>query len=189
MSPIDLGLAADWLLIALLAVVIGFAIQLNRKLAIWRQESGAMEQQVATLTAALVRAEAAIVQMKGIAREDVAALDAAQKKAQSLRDDLAYLNDRGGALADRLEHAVRSGLSATAQAPSARPAATHTAEKPVADRPMSPASDRTTSERPVSDRPPAERPVSDRLQAERPVSDRPMSNAERELLKALEAMR
>ncbi|MBL8706507.1 MAG: hypothetical protein JNM30_16770 [Rhodospirillales bacterium] len=162
MSPIDLGLVADGLLIALLAAVIGFAIQLNRKLAAWRQESGAMEQQVATLTAALVRAEAAIAQMKGIAREDVAALDAAQKKAQSLRDDLAYLNERGGALADRLEQAVRGGLAATPQAPAARPA-----EKPAAERPVPPA---------------AERPKPS-------TADRPISNAERELLKALEAMR
>lgn len=162
MSPIDLGLLADGLLIALLAAVIGFAIQLNRKLAAWRLESGAMEQQVATLTAALVRAETAIAQMKGIVREDVAALDVAQKKAQSLRDDLAYLNERGGALADRLEHAVRGGLAAAPQTPAARPA-----EKPAAERPKPP---------------PADKPIS-------PAADRPISNAERELLKALEAMR
>jgi len=167
MSPIDLGLVADGLLIALLAAVIGFAVQLNRKLAAWRQESGAMEQQVVTLTAALIRAETAIAQMKGIAREDIAALDAAQKKAQSLRDDLAYLNERGGALADRLEHAVRGGLAAAPQTPLARPA-----EKPAAERPKSP-----TADKPLS---PA---------ADRPIADRPISNAERELLKALEAMR
>lgn len=167
MSPIDLSLVADGLLIALLAAVIGFAIQLNRKLAAWRQESGAMEQQVATLTAALIRAEAAIAQMKGIVRDEVTALDAAQKKAQSLRDDLAYLNERGGALADRLEHAVRGGLAAAPQAPLARPA-----EKPAAERPKS-----SSADKPIA---PA---------ADRPTADRPISNAERELLKALEAMR
>lgn len=164
MSPISLDVVANGLLIALLAAVIGFAIRLNRKLAAWRLESGTMEQQVATLTAALIRAEAAIAQMKGIAREDIAALDAAQKKAQSLRDDLAYLNERGGALADRLEGAVRNGLSAQPVAPSA--------EKPAAERPMA-----NTAERPMADR------------TKSPSADRPISNAERELLKALEAMR
>ena len=177
MSPIDLGLVADWLLIALLAAVIGFAIQLNRKLATWRRESSAMEQQVATLTAALIRAEAVIAQMKGVVREDVAALDAAQKKAQSLRDDLAYLNERGATLADRLEHAVRGGLSATTATPvtpAARPVERPPVEKPRPDRPAAPTPDRSTTDRPSTDR---------------PSTDRPMSNAERELLKALEAMR
>ncbi len=172
MSTIDLGLVADWLLVALLAAVIGFAIQLNRKLATWRQESGAMEQQVATLTAALLRAETAIAQMKGIVREDVTALDAAQKKAQSLRDDLAYLNDRGGALADRLEHAVRGGLAAAPQAPAARATEKLATEKLAAEK--------SAAERPrpaAADKPSA------------PSADRPISNAERELLKALEAMR
>lgn len=164
MSPIDLGLVADGLLIALLAAVIGLAVQLNRKLAAWRQESGAMEQQVATLTAALLRAETAIAQMKGIAREDVAALEAAQKKAQSLRDDLAYLNDRGGALADRLEQAVRTGLAA---APAPGPL-----DKPAPERPAPAPRGPAPSERPAPG-----------------TGDRPMSNAERELLKALEAMR
>lgn len=157
MIPSDLGLVADAIVAALLVVVIVFAVQLNRKLAAWRTESSAMEQQVATLTAALVRAETALTQMKGVVREDVAALDAAQKKAQSLRDDLAYLNERGATLADRLEHAVRSGLNAAPQAPPARPAPP---AQPAPERP-----------------------------AAAPVTERPMSNAERELLKALEAMR
>ncbi len=164
MIPSDLGLVADAILAALLVVVIVFAVQLNRKLAAWRAESGAMEQQVATLTAALIRAETALSQMKGVVREDVAALDAAQKKAQSLRDDLAYLNERGAALADRLEHAVRNGLNAAPAAAATRPAA-------------------TVPERPAPDRPAPQRAGT------APATDRPMSNAERELLKALEAMR
>jgi len=172
MSPVNLGLVGDGLLALLLVVVIGFAIQLNRRLSAWRQESGAMEQQIATLTAALIRAEQALGTMKGIARDEVAALDAAQKKAQSLRDDLAFLQERGAALADRLEQAVRQGLTVAAEPPRAA----------VAPAPSAAPSPAPSAPVPAAAMPP-------RQATPKPETERAMSNAERELLKALEAMR
>jgi hypothetical protein len=159
MTGNDLALVADGLVALLLAVVIGYAVVLNRRLRDWRAQSAEMERQMATLNATLVRAEVAVNTLKGVCKDDGAALDAAQRKAQSLRDDLAFLVERGGSLADRLEQAVRAGLHATspAAAPPSEPAA----------RPADRGGGATSA----------------------PASDRAMSNAERELLKALEGMR
>jgi hypothetical protein len=112
MTGNDLALVADGLVALLLAVVIGYAVVLNRRLRDWRAQSTEMERQMATLNATLVRAEVAVNTLKGVCKDDGAALDAAQRKAQSLRDDLAFLVERGGSLADRLEQAVRAGRAA-----------------------------------------------------------------------------
>ena len=112
MSLIDPSLIADVAVALLLVAVIGFAVQLNRRLVAWRESSGEMERRVAELTQALSRAEAALGGMKGIVRDEVAGLEKAQKQAQSLRDDLRFLEERGGVLADRLEQQLRKGLAA-----------------------------------------------------------------------------
>lgn len=172
MSLIDPSLIADVAVALLLVAVIGFAVQLNRRLVAWRESSGEMERRVAELTQALSRAEAALGGMKGIVRDEVAGLEKAQKQAQSLRDDLRFLEERGGVLADRLEQQLRKGLAAV--------------------QPLQPADEDRPAPRPAAPRPVDPRPAEPRLAGDRPLSptsDRPISNAERELLKALEAMR
>jgi hypothetical protein len=156
MTGNDLALLVDGLVALLLAVVIGYAVVLNRRLRDWRAQSTEIERQVATLNATLIRAEVAVNTLKGVCKDDGAALDAAHRKAQSLRDDLSFLVERGTSLADRLEQSVRSGLNATT---AVSPPAPEAAARPAV-------------------RSPATSPT-----------DRPMSNAERELLKALESMR
>lgn len=144
MTGIDVALLADGAVALLLVVVIGYAVALNRRLKAWRAESAEAERQLAALNATLVRAELAVNTLKGVCKDDAQALDQAQKKAQSTRDDLSFLVDRGTSLADRLERAVRSGLNAAQSAPAAdaprpapRPASASGGTAPNADRPMS----------------------------------------------------
>ncbi|MCC7045343.1 MAG: hypothetical protein IT562_01400 [Alphaproteobacteria bacterium] len=145
---------ADAAVAALLAVTIGYAVLLSRRLRAWRDSAGDMVRQVESLNDALSRASQAVETLKAAGRDEAAALDAAQRKAQSLRDDLSYLVERGTGLADRLEKSVRGGLGTA---------------PPKAEAPRAPGA-----------RPSA---------ANASAADRTVSSAERELMKALEAMR
>lgn len=151
MTGNELSLIADAAVAALLVVTIGYAILLSRRLRAWREGAGDMERQVVALNDALSRATQAIEVLKAASRDETVALDAVHKKAQSLRDDLSFLVERGTSLADRMEKSLRSGLSARA-------------------------SEATSPTKSESPRTPA-------------AADRTVSSAERELLKALEAMR
>jgi hypothetical protein len=156
----EVSLIADAAVAALLVVVIGYAMLLSRRLRAWRAEAGDMERQVVALNTALNRAAVAIDTLKAANRDDAATLEAVQKKAQSLRADLSFLVERGTTLADRLEQSVRGGLNAQGHA--------------------GPAAAMGDMARPANRTPGSASPGS---------SDRSMSSAERELLKALEAMR
>jgi hypothetical protein len=138
----ELALLADGAVALLLAVVVGYAVVLNRRLAAWRAGSAEMERQVAALNATLIRAEVAINTLKGVCKDDGTALESAHRKAQSLRDDLSYLLERGTSLADRLEQAVRGGLNAAPP-----PAAVAEPVRPV---PRSAATTTTPTDRPMS---------------------------------------
>ncbi|MCC6471157.1 MAG: hypothetical protein IT563_22775 [Alphaproteobacteria bacterium] len=151
MTGNELSLIADAAVAALLVVTIGYAILLSRRLRAWREGAGDMERQVVALNDALSRATQAIEVLKAASRDETVALDAVHKKAQSLRDDLSFLVERGTSLADRMEKSLRSGLSARASE-AASPAKSEPPRAPAA-------------------------------------ADRTVSSAERELLRALEAMR
>jgi hypothetical protein len=110
---------------------------------------------------------------------DVEALVA---KGQGLKEDLSFLIERGEPLADRLNEAVRSRPSGLAQSPMP-PAAPAPAPAPV------PASAAAT----LAQSAPA-RPATPRVEAPRPAVatvpvPEPRSEIERELLKALAALR
>jgi hypothetical protein len=132
----DPGLLVNVLVVVLLVAVIVHAVLLNRRLKTWRSEAGEMERLIITFNSAVNRAEAAMAGLKQVTREDGHALDVAQKRATALRDDLAYLVDRGTSLADRLEQAVRGGL---AQLPAEPAPATPTLEPPPKPKTESPA--------------------------------------------------
>lgn len=122
MSWSDPGLIGNALVAILLVAVIVYAALLNRRLNAWRAEAGEMERLIITFNGAVNRAEAALAGLKQASREDGQALDVAQKRAVALRDDLAYLVDRGTSLADRLEGAVRGGLAQVPAEPAEAPA-------------------------------------------------------------------
>ncbi|MCK6453369.1 MAG: DUF6468 domain-containing protein [Alphaproteobacteria bacterium] len=169
MSWSDPGLIVNALVAALLVAVIVHAVMLNRRLKSWRAEAGELERLIVTFNGAIQRAENALAGLKQGLREDGQTFDVAHKRAAALRDDLAYLVERGGSLADRLERAVRDGLAQQpAEADGASPAAA-VAPAPAAREPAAKAAGPKT------------------LVA--PASARPVSDAEKRLKAALETMR
>lgn len=96
-------LIIDVAVAVLLVVTIGYAVTLNRRLQRLRKDKKDLENLARTFGESTVRAEENINQLRVVAQ----ALDIQMERAQSLRDDLAFLNDRGGSTADRLEELVR----------------------------------------------------------------------------------
>lgn len=111
-------LIIDIAVAVLLVVTIGYAVTLNRRLQRLRKDKKDLENLARTFGESTIRAEENINQLRTVAQ----ALDIQMGRAQSLRDDLAFLNDRGGSAADRLEELVREardGLGVVPTPPSA----------------------------------------------------------------------
>ena len=97
-------LILDVVLITFLAVTIGYAVVLNRKLTQLRRNKAELERLSATFAQATHKAEDSI----GRVMTGAEALQERVNKAQGLRDDLAFLIDRAISAAHRLEDAVRT---------------------------------------------------------------------------------
>ena len=103
----------EWLLelalIGLLLATMFHALRLERALGVLKRDRAALEELVAGFNDATRAAE------QGIARLKEAADGAGRQIARQvetgvrLKDDLAFLGERGGVLADRLDHLVRAG--------------------------------------------------------------------------------
>lgn len=151
-------LIIDIAVAVLLVVTIGYAVTLNRRLQRLRKDKKDLEDLARTFGESTIRAEENINQLRTVAQ----ALDIQMGRAQSLRDDLAFLNDRGGSTADRLEELVREardGLGVVPTPPSA-------GQAKAAPAPKSPKAPLTASKE-----------ESDNIEGR--------SEAERELLRAL----
>ena len=107
----------DGLLAALLATTIVYAAILNRKLKQLREGEGEMKRLLAEFNTSSAQAEASLGQLKALASQaqagrgafggrdgalDLPALRQQMDRGQALKDDLAFLVDRGEAIADRL---------------------------------------------------------------------------------------
>jgi hypothetical protein len=121
----------DLVVIALLIPTIVYAVVLNRRLAALRRSRDELAKVVASFNDATMRAEAGIPKLKKATTEANLALKDRVEKAQTLRDDLAFMVERAEELAARLEGAVRAarneslpGLNAAAAAPAATVAGT-----------------------------------------------------------------
>jgi autotransporter translocation and assembly factor TamB len=115
-----------WLSIAvilLLVVTLFHAVRLERRLGVLKRDRAALEALVKGFNDATVRAEAATARLRGAAEGAGKALSAQLEGAENLKSDLAFLIERGEALADRLDAGVRSARqSAAVPAPVARAA-------------------------------------------------------------------
>lgn len=188
------SLLLDILVAVLLVVTIVYAVMLNRRLGILRQDRAELEKLTVTFADALRRAEDGIGRLKATADTLQDRID----RAQSLRDDLAFLTERGGSAADRLEDLVRAARKEAGVGPASAPAAraglaAATAAAAAAAVVPEPAAPKV---RPVP--PPAPKPEAPLKAAPetRPAPRNPLqglpeprSEAERELLKALESAR
>jgi prophage DNA circulation protein len=123
--------ALNLLVIALLIPTIVYAVILNRRLSALRKSRDELAKVVANFNDATLRAEAGIPKLKKATNEASMALKDRVEKAQSLRDDLAFMIERAEEMAGKLESSVRVarseasfGAAAPAAPPSAPPAST-----------------------------------------------------------------
>ena len=109
----------EWILeavlVLLLAATLYHAVRLERALGVLKRDRTALETLVAEFNASTHQAEAGIDQLRsaadGAGRQIARQIDAAVR----LKDDLVFLAERGGSLADRLDALVRSARPLTAE--------------------------------------------------------------------------
>lgn len=97
------ALIIDVIVAILLVVTIIYAINLNKRLSAMRKDRAKLEKIATEFAQSTARANESITHLKSTNETLQRQLDT----AQSLRDDLAYLLDRGEKSADRLEDLVR----------------------------------------------------------------------------------
>lgn len=97
------SLIIDIFLAVLLLITIGYAVVLNKRLGTLRRDKAQLEKLSVSFVASTVRAEESIEKLVSIS--DI--LQDKMQSAQGLRDDLAFLIDRGGQAADKLEEFIR----------------------------------------------------------------------------------
>jgi len=110
-------LIIDIAVAVLLVVTIAYAMMLNTRLNRLRKDKKDLENLARTFGESTQRAEENLNQLRTVAQ----ALDIQMQRAQTLRDDIAFLADRGGSTADRLEELVREardGLGVVPKPPS-----------------------------------------------------------------------
>lgn len=175
------NLALDIIIIVLLAATIVYAVILNSRLAQLRDNRDDLARLVAAFNDATARAESGIPKLRRTAEEAGNALQERVEKAQTLRDDLAFMIERADSMAGKLESSVRQArdeVRPTAPAPAmpqVAPARAPRGGKPAAVEPPPPAQPMFQVEPELPDFPEG--------------GDDERSEAERELLRALQAVR
>jgi len=170
-----LNLLLDVIIIVLLAATIVYAVILNSRLAQLRDNRDDLARLVAAFNDATARAESGIPKLRRAAEDAGNALQERVEKAQTLRDDLAFMIERADSMAGKLENSVRQ----------AREEVRPMAAPPPAMPQVAPAR-ASRSKAHAAEPPPAVEPVEEHLPD--PVDDE-RSEAERELLRALQAVR
>ena len=162
---IPFSLILDMLVAVLLIVMIGYAFTLNKRLGTLRRDKEELQKLALSFGDATVRAEESTAQL----RATIDVLQEQIKRAETLREDLVFLVDRGNGTADTLEELVRTARDKLGVM--RRPAPRETAaDEKSAQSTEQPAA--TARSAPKTDA------------ADRSAGDQ-MSDAERELLKAL----
>ncbi len=101
-------MAADGVVAFLLIATIIYAAVLNRRLGRLRADKAELQALIQSFAAASQQAEAGVAGLKSTAEEIGRKLEKKVEQAQSLREDLTYMIERGGMLADRLETTIRA---------------------------------------------------------------------------------
>lgn len=140
------SLLLDGVLAALLIATIAYAAMLDRRLRTLRQSRDELQALLASFTVATAEAQSGMASLRETTQTAAKDLKGELERAKALREDLAFLMERGDELADRLEGGVGAARAAT------RPTAVAPqAAKPsirLADPVKPPAAPRT---RPVAD--------------------------------------
>ncbi|OIQ93722.1 hypothetical protein GALL_243130 [mine drainage metagenome] len=192
---VDSKLILDIIVAILLVATIAYAIMLNRRLSELRRNRDDLARLVNAFNDATQRAEAGIPKLRRAAEEAGSALQERVEKAQSLRDDLAFMIERADAMANRLEGSVRQARDVKIPAAPA-PAAVHGAAAAMPAGPALGAQPRRPAPAPAAPSPAASAAPAlgglasgfgDMAGEDSFEDDR--SEAERELLRALQSVR
>jgi hypothetical protein len=172
-------LALEVALLLLLGATLFHAVRLERALGVLKRDRAVLEELVAGFNDSTRQAEAGVERLRGAADGAGRQIARQIEQAQRLRDDLAFLSERGEKLAERLEAGVRS----------ARMMGDHVAFAPVS--PPAPVYNAPTFSAPAFSAPAmAVTPASvARFDTEPAGGPRLRSEAERDLLRALRAAR
>lgn len=126
--------ALDVLIVALLAACIATTVVLNRRLTGLRGDSAELEKLTRSFQEATDRADHGVSGLKVSAES----LQERMDQARALVDDLQFLLERGGTLADRLEDGVRAAKRPDVRAKAAPTMSNGEGARPRANRPASP---------------------------------------------------
>ena len=127
---IPFSLILDIFVAVLLIVMIGYAVTLNKRLGTLRRDKEELQKLALSFGDATLRAEDSTVQL----RATIDVLQERIKKAESLRDDLVFLVERGNGTADALEELVRTARDKVGVVPGPASRDTLTDEEPVRSR-------------------------------------------------------
>ena len=162
---IPLSIFLDIFIAALLIVTIGYALTLNKRLGSLRGDKRDLQEMAISFENSTTRAEASISELS-------ASIDLLQERisrAETLRDDLIFLVERGNNTADSLEKLVRATRDNVG----------------ITTRPSS---DEGAIERKKAPDPPTVmRPSGGDIDVSEPLTKDMMSDAERQLMKALQS--
>ncbi len=192
----DYGLVVDIVICLLLVTTIGYAVALNRKLAVLRSARGEMEKLFADFAAATGQADGGLQALKQCSSEAGETLAQNVSDACRLADEMAFLVKKGNEIADRLEVAIAASRKAaqsaqsvqraqsaqSAQAPR-RPAA------PQAGPQVSPLSGVAPQSVAAAPAPQAGGGDETAARGIAKLAKRKLSNADTELMRALQAIR
>ena len=179
----DWKIFLDLVVSILLIATIGYAVMLNQRLTQLRKNRDDLAKIIVSFNEATVRAESSIPKLRKAAEDAGMSLQERVEKAQSLRDDLAFMIERADTMANRLENGVRSARTEVRPSPAA---AKETARVSNGNSSNGNGSERNGgSERAQNSR--AATVAAAAAASELDVDER--SEAERELLRALQSMR
>jgi hypothetical protein len=89
-------------------MAIGYGFVLNKRIVALRHDQKDLEKLAMSFSKATQRAEAGIAQLRAATQGSVTQLQEIMTRAESVRGDLEFLIDRGVGTADKLERSVRS---------------------------------------------------------------------------------
>ena len=97
----------DIVVISCLIATIIFAIRLNKRLSRIYKSRDELQEFLNQFTTSMQKADLSIKDLKGIGESVFKSAQGQMEQASVLKDDLAFLNERGNEIADKLDHTVR----------------------------------------------------------------------------------
>ncbi|MBT7953793.1 MAG: hypothetical protein HN731_01260 [Rhodospirillaceae bacterium] len=176
-----MALMIDIFIAMLLIAAIGYGMVLNRRIVALRRDQADLERLAVSFHEATTRAESSVGNLKKAAQQSSQILKDGIDQATRIRDDLNFLIDRGEALGNQLESSVRNAEKSNS------PHLNNGGKKQLPRNPVEPANEflpaETEPDLPV-------RKIAGAM-TNANVSDNQLekSEAERELIKALQAVR